>query len=74
MLDLISSIPTAVRAGLDVQDLPLRATQVSAEHLSEVKGGDDGCPRQPSRCDRDCRKKGKVGQCRGWFLAKCVCA
>ena len=33
MLALISSIPTTVREGFDVQDLPPRATPVSAEQM-----------------------------------------
>ncbi len=39
MLALISSIPTTVREGFYVQDLPPRATSVSAEQMSEVFGG-----------------------------------
>ncbi len=39
MLTLISSIPTTVCKGFDVQDLPLRATPVSVEQISEVFGG-----------------------------------
>lgn len=39
MLALISSIPTTVREGFDVQDLPLRASTLSAETLTNVFGG-----------------------------------
>jgi hypothetical protein len=39
MLVLISSIPTTVRKGFDVQDLPLRASTLSAETLTNVFGG-----------------------------------
>lgn len=41
MLDLISSIPTTVREGFDVQDLPLRAVPLTAEQMNEVFGA---CP------------------------------
>jgi hypothetical protein len=39
MLALISSIPTTVRAGFDVQDLPPRASTVSEDTLENVFGG-----------------------------------
>jgi hypothetical protein len=39
MLALISSIPTTVREGFDIQDLPLRASTLSAETLINVFGG-----------------------------------
>jgi hypothetical protein len=39
MLTAFSSIPTNVREGFDVQDLPLRATSVSAEQMKEVVSG-----------------------------------
>ena len=54
MLALISSIPTNVREGFDVQDLPHRASTLSEEQMSKLFGG--ACSRRGSRCvrDRDC--------------------
>lgn len=40
MLLNLSSIPTTVPEGFDVQNLPLRATPVSEEQMSELFGGD----------------------------------
>lgn len=53
MLDLISLIPTTVREGFDVQDLPSRAISLSAEQMSKVFGG---CVFDGGRCyiDADC--------------------
>ncbi len=53
MLTLISSIPTTVREGFDVQDLPSRAVTLSAEQMNKVFGG---CVRDGGRCyiDADC--------------------
>ncbi len=48
MLILISSISTTVREGFEVQDLPPRATPVSAEHMSEVFGS--ACKRTGGIC------------------------
>ncbi len=61
MLTLISSIPTAVREGFDVQDLPPRATSVSAEQMKEVWGGlcsliGQRCFRNRDCCSRRCIK------------------
>lgn len=39
MLALISSIPTTVREGFDLQDLPPRASTLSPETLTNVFGG-----------------------------------
>ena len=39
MLTLISSIPTTVREGLEVQDLPPRASTLSEDTLEKVTGG-----------------------------------
>jgi hypothetical protein len=50
MLVLISSIPTTVRQGFDVQDLPSRSVTLSAEDLSRVFGG---CVKQGRRCGKD---------------------
>jgi hypothetical protein len=47
MLALISSIPTTMREGFDVQDLPPRATPMSQEQMSKVFGG---CRREGSTC------------------------
>jgi hypothetical protein len=43
MLTLISSIPTTVREGFDVQDLPPRASIVSQNTLENVFGGASSC-------------------------------
>ena len=50
MLALISSIPTTVREGFDVQDLPSRSVTLSAEDLSKVFGG---CVKEGGRCSKD---------------------
>jgi hypothetical protein len=58
MLLNISSIPTTIREGFDVQDLPSRSVNLSAETLSKVFGG---CLKHGSRCHGDgdccCNKK-----------------
>ena len=57
MLALISAIPATMREGFDVQDLPPRATSVSAEQMKEVWGGQ--CSSTGQRCirNRDCCSK-----------------
>lgn len=54
MLALISSIPTTVREGFNVQDLPHRASTLSEEQMSKLFGG--ACSPRGARCsrDRDC--------------------
>ncbi len=79
MLALISSIPTTVRDGFDVQDLPLRATSVSVEQMSEVFGGDcfsgsmfTSCTSGPTLSDRArsrCRNTNK-GVLSGYSLSR----
>ena len=78
MLTLISSIPTAVREELDVQDLPPRVTPVNAEQLKEVFGG--ACTGAGGFCVINIRSccpglaclptfpKGINGKCRRSFL------
>ncbi|MEA5604851.1 hypothetical protein [Nostoc sp. UHCC 0252] len=39
MLAQVSSIPTTMREGFEVQYLPFRATPVDADHLKKVFGG-----------------------------------
>ena len=60
MLNLISSIPTTMREGFDVQDLPHRATPLSAEHLSKVFGG--ACIKDGNICanDIECCNNGRL--------------
>lgn len=76
MLTLISSIPTTVREGFDVQDLPHRAASVRLEHLSEVGGGSAqgfGCPNEYS-CSSYCRSiKYRCGYCEGFLRLRCHC-
>jgi hypothetical protein len=43
MLALISSIPTTMGKGFDVQDLPPRASTVSEDTLENVFGGAASC-------------------------------
>ena len=64
MLALISSIPTAVREGFDVQDLPSRAIPVSQEQMSQVFGG---CSAEGSLCAAgwECCNKNARNQCLG---------
>jgi hypothetical protein len=45
MLDVISSIPTTVHEGFDVQDLPPRASTLSEVTLENVFGGNCGANR-----------------------------
>jgi hypothetical protein len=53
MLTAISSIPTSVREGFDVQDLPLRASTLSEDTLRKVFGG-ERCFWQRCRTTADC--------------------
>lgn len=48
MLDLISSIPTTVREGFDVQDLPPRASTLSEEQMKKMFGGE--CKPRATQC------------------------
>jgi hypothetical protein len=60
MLSNLSLIPTNVREGFDVQDLPPRASTVSEEQMSRVFGGNHpNCSRGGQRCllNRDCCSK-----------------
>ncbi len=64
MLALISSIPTNVREEFDVQDLPSRSVNLSAEQMNQVFGG---CVREGYRCYRDsdcCCNERTVFNCR----------
>ena len=77
MLNLISSIPTTMREGFDMQDLPHRAASISLEHLGEVGGGSSrgfGCPRD-SKCNAHCKTiPGRIGgYCTGFLDFRCVC-
>lgn len=68
MLAIISAIPTTVREGFDVQDLPHRATSVSAEQMNKVFGG---CKGEGGICisGAQCCYKNAAGQrlaCDGW--------
>jgi len=85
MLALISSIPTTVREGFDVQNLPYRATPMSQEQMSKVFGGGN-CPGQPEYSGRpegatclyggQCCYKNRAGKllaCDGfWPTRRCV--
>lgn len=53
MLTAISSIPTNVYEGFDVQDLPPRASTLSTENLVNVFGG-KRCFWQRCRTTADC--------------------
>lgn len=59
MLALISSIPTTVREGFDVQDLPHRASTLSEDTLENVFGGcrkgGQWCLADNQCCSRNCR-------------------
>lgn len=75
MLALISSIPTTVREGFDVQDLPLRASTVSEDTLENVFGGrclPEGASCNPNppfvRCCPGLRCSGLILRCRPRFL------
>lgn len=79
MLALISSIPTTVREGFDVQDLPLRASTVSAEQISEVFGVLScfnssvvvsyftSCPNLKDMAASRCRRRGGVLSSSSWL-------
>ena len=64
MLVQISKIPTDVREGFDVQDLPPRASTVSEELLVNIFGSEAArCfPQKTCRISRDC-----------WSSSICVC-
>lgn len=64
MLTLISSIPTTVREGFDLQELPPRASSMSAETLAIVFGGEfDLCSPRLCRTDEDCVRSVKCRRC-----------
>jgi hypothetical protein len=54
MLALISSIPTNVREGFDVQNLPLRASNLSKVTLANVFGSAFPCPKIRCWTDINC--------------------
>jgi len=62
MLVLISSIPTTVREGFEVQDLPSRSVTLNAEQMSQVFGG---CSKRGKRCyiDADCCGNTPINRC-----------
>lgn len=66
MLALISSIPTTVREGFDVQDLPHRASTLSEEQMSKLFGG--ACSPRGASCvnDDDCCKD--APDCVGFWI------
>ncbi len=61
MLTLISSIPTTVREGFDVQDLPARASTLSEEQMKKMFGGE--CKPRGAQCwySRECCSRRCVG-------------
>ncbi|MEA5604852.1 hypothetical protein [Nostoc sp. UHCC 0252] len=70
MLDLISLIPTTVREGFDVQDLPHRASDLSEDTLANIFGG--WCIRKGHICafSADCCRS--APNCIGKLFRRCA--
>lgn len=69
MLNQILSIPTTVRAGFDVQDLPPRASALSEDSLENISGGRARCRPIDAFCitDGDCCSR----KCEGFLSRGC---
>ena len=68
MLDLISSIPTTVHEGFNVQELPARASTLNEDSLKAVFGG--ACYNERHLCFQTVNCCPGL-ECRGLLLKRC---